>query len=103
MLPQSDKAIAKIEKILLSLKGEIAEMIPSEINHNLDRLDKAGSALTDAFIAEGRGHELPSETFHLSDPLALAYQLLHNARSAFRIEISRRYGPGAPSRLPTRR
>lgn len=97
--------IRKIEQAITSLRGDInvEEMKASEINRSLDRLDKAGSMLTDVFIAEGRGYELPSETFKSDDPLALLYKLLHNARSVLRGEISRRYGPGAPSRLPTRR
>lgn len=35
--------------------------------------DKACSALVDAMIAAGRGHERPTETCKLADPLALRY------------------------------
>ena len=97
--------ILKIERILASLKVDVAveEMKASEVNRSLDRLDKARSMLTDVFIAEDRGYETPSETFKLSDPLSLLYRRIHDARAVLRYEISRRYGPGAPSRLPTRR
>ena len=100
MLSQSEKIVSRIEHSLTSLKGNVEEMSASTINRILDRLDKAGSMLTDVFIAEDRGYELPSETFQLSDPLATLYQQLHDARTLLRNEISRRYGPGAPSRLP---
>ena len=103
MLPQSEKITNKIKRALTSLKGNVEEMTASTINHNLDSLDKAGSMLTDIFIAEDRGYELPSETFQLSDPLATLYQQLHDSRTLLRNEISRRYGPGAPSRLPSGR
>ena len=100
MLPQSEKVVNKIERSLNSLQGNVEEMTAGTINRSLDRLDEAGSLLTDVFIAEDRGYELPSETFQLSDPLATLYQQLHNAHTLLRNEISRRYGPGAPSRLP---
>ena len=103
MLPQSEKAATKVTRTLASLRGDVHEMTASTINHTLDRLDKASGALTDVFIAEGRGYERPSETFELRDPLALLYVQLHDARTILRNEVARRYGPGAPSRLPTRR
>lgn len=92
MLPQSERAATKVARTLASLRGDVHEMTASTINHTLDRLDKASSTLTDVFIAEGRGYERPSETFQL-----------HDARTVLRNEVARRYGPGAPSRLPTRR
>ena len=103
MLPQSERAATKVARTLASLRGDVHEMTASTINHTLDRLDKASGALTDVFIAEGRGYERPSETFELRDPLALLYVQLHDARTVLRNEVARRYGPGAPSRLPTRR
>ena len=102
MLPESEKKLAKIKRSLASVNGDVEKMTASVINHNLDRVDKAGSELTDIFIEEGRGYEKPSETFQLSDPLATLYKQLHDARTLLRNEIDRRYGPGAPSRLPTR-
>jgi hypothetical protein len=88
-----------------SLDGDedLATLTPSEINRRLDRLDKLSSKLTDEFIAAGRGHELPSETFKKTDPLAERKRRVWADSDALHREISRRYGPGAPSRLPTRR
>ena len=100
MLPQSEKNVAKIVRSLSTIKGNVEEMTAGTINRSLDRLDSASSLLTDVFIAEDRGYELPSETFQLSDPLATLYHQLHDTRALLRNEISRRYGPGAPSRLP---
>lgn len=82
--------------------GDLSSLTPSEINRRLDRLDKLGSKVTDKFIAAGRGHETPNETFRMTDPLALEYQRIANERMDLHNEISRRYGPGAPSRMPTR-
>lgn len=48
-------------------------MTASQINKTLDKLDKAYDKLTDAFIAAGRGYELPSETRTKHDPLAKKY------------------------------
>ena len=101
MNPDNKQLQSKIQRILMTTKGNVREMTAGEINRSLDRLDKAGSMLTDLFIAEGRGFELPSETLQLSDPMAILYRDLYDARSMLRNEISRRWGPGAPSRLPT--
>lgn len=95
--------IAKIERTLASLRGDVGELTPSQINRYLDRLDKASSLLTDVFIEVGRGDELFSETMRLNDPLALLCQRIFDNRTMLRNEVSRRYGPNAPSRLPTRR
>ena len=94
--------MAKISKTLDSINGDLDRLTASVINTYLDRLDVASATLTDIFIDEGRGLELPSETFRMSDPLALLYQRTSNLRSMLRNEISRRYGPNAPRRLPTR-
>jgi hypothetical protein len=102
MSPNSEKAVLKIVKTLSSMKVSVPGLTASTLNHYLDQLDRCSSDLTDIFISEGRGLELPSETFEMSDPLALIYQDLTDFRATLRNEISRRYGPGAPSRLPTR-
>jgi hypothetical protein len=81
---------------------DLSMLTPSEINRRLDRLDKLSSKLTDEFIAAGRGHELPSETFKKTDPLAERKRRVWADSDALHREISRRYGPGAPSRMPTR-
>lgn len=79
---------------------EIATWPASKINTTLDRLDKLNSTLVDEFIAAGRGHETPSETWKLNDPLAERYKRISRAQDTLRNEIRSRYGPGAPSRLP---
>lgn len=97
-----DKDLLGIKKTLASINGNLNEMTAGVINRHLDRLDKCREMLGDIFIAEGRGHELPSETFKLNDPLAIIFQELHDVNTLIRNEVSRRYGPGAPSRLPVR-
>lgn len=84
------------------MKKTIECMTGREINKALDRLDKVRSTLNDEFIAVGRGHETPSETMKMNDPLAQRWKQHSDAAGALRFEISRRYGPGAPSRLPPR-
>lgn len=80
----------------------LRDWTPGKINKRLDVLDAQSSKLTDALIAAGRGYELSSETMKKSDPLALKFRAVHEEYAALRREIDRRYGPGAPSRLPTR-
>lgn len=77
-----------------------ASMTASEINRELDRIDARRSRNTDAFIVAGRGEERPSEYLAKDDPLSLEARAIHERASALRAEIARRYGPGAPSRLP---
>lgn len=78
-----------------------SEMTAGEINKALDRLDKLGSANTEAFIAAGRGNERPSDYLgNMDDPLSRKATELWRLRMAYRNEVERRYGPGAPSRLP---
>jgi hypothetical protein len=91
------------KKIVFKKPKEPRDMTASEINKRLDRLDAEGSKHTKAMIDAGRGHELPTETFKLSDPLAVKMKDNFERRSALYHEIERRYGPGAPNRLPTRR
>jgi hypothetical protein len=75
-------------------------MSASQINKALDRLDKQSSKVTDEFIDAGRGRERPSEIRQMTDPLARRYMAVADAQHELRAEIARRYGPGAPSRLP---
>lgn len=75
-------------------------MTAGEINKALDRLDAADSKLTEELIRTGRGRELRQTTLKASDPLALKVRAIYEQSSALRNEISRRYGPGEPSRLP---
>lgn len=78
----------------------VARWAPAKINGMLDRLRKLSSVLTDEFIAAGRGHERASETWQFDDPLAERYKAISRSQDVLRNEIERRYGPGAPSRLP---
>lgn len=75
-------------------------MTAGEINRELDKLDAKRSELNRAFIDAGRGHETAAETVKLTDPLAVKYNAVADRQCALRYEIERRYGPGAPSRLP---
>lgn len=77
-----------------------AVMQPSEINKELDALDKRGTKNTAAFIAAGRGYELPSERRDMKDPLTLEERAIDLRRWQLTSEIARRYGPGAPNRMP---
>lgn len=95
--------VKRVEKILASMKGKVEELTNSQVNRHLDQLDEAGSILCNVFIEVGRGHELPSETMRLDDPLAQLYRDVHDNRFVLQNEVSRRYGPSAPRRLPTRR
>lgn len=80
----------------------VVAMGAAEINKRLDALDRESSAITDEFIATGRGHERLSERRHKTDPLSLRDAQNSHDRYVLHAEIARRYGPGAPSRLPTR-
>ena len=77
-----------------------AEMTAGQINKELDRLDAENSKITDEMIEAGRGNETASETWTKTDPLAMRWRRVADRRMDLRNEISQRYGPGAPSRLP---
>lgn len=78
----------------------VGTMGGAEINKRLDALDKESSRLVDELIAQGRGSERFSETSRKTDPLSLRYVQNDQDARILRDEIARRYGPGAPSRLP---
>ena len=80
----------------------VSEMSAPEINRSLDKLAAEGSRLTHEMIEAGRGNERPSEYMEMTDPLSVRLRSNLERRSALRIEVERRYGPGAPSRLPPR-
>ena len=80
--------------------GDVRKMTAGQINKALDRNEKHSSELTDIFIREGRGLELPSETWLKSDALSMLFKELSDEHSVLHNEIQRRYGPGAPRRLP---
>lgn len=77
-----------------------SEMTAGQINKALDRLEERSVKNTAKLLEAGRGYELSSEIQKLTDPLALEYQDILRKRLNLRFEIDRRYGPGAPSRLP---
>lgn len=89
-------------KIPVVTAEEVATWPASKINSMLDRLRRLDSKLTDQFITAGRGHETASEIHMKSDPLAQEARKIFQARMVLDVEIYRRYGPGAPSRLPSR-
>ena len=81
-------------------RQHLAAMTPGQINKRLDQLDKKSSKLTDALIKAGRGHEGYGDILKKTDPLALHGRYLYSRSIVLRNEIARRYGPGAPRRLP---
>lgn len=78
----------------------IKEMSGPQINKALDRLDKLDSKFNRAMIKDGRGDERFSEWSNYTDRLSRMGLSLYHMRMDLRNEIARRYGPGAPSRLP---
>ena len=81
-------------------REQVSAMGAAEINKWRDVLDKESSGITDELIAAGRGNERPTETVRMTDPLALRYIQNWKDTGLLRDEIARRYGPGAPTRLP---
>lgn len=80
----------------------VGAMSAPEINRRLDALDVESSKINREFIDAGRGSERPSETRHMTDPLALRAIQNRKDSGVLHAEIAKRYGPGAPSRLPGR-
>jgi hypothetical protein len=75
-------------------------MTAGEINKELDKLEEQNSKLTQRMIDAGRGYERPSEYLRMTDPLSMKLRKNSDRRMILRIQIERRYGPGAPRRLP---
>ncbi len=78
------------------------DMTAGQINKELDALEASSSDICSKMIEAGRGDERPTETMVKADTLSLAFKAIVARRSELRIEIDLRYGPGAPSRLPSR-
>jgi hypothetical protein len=76
-------------------------MAASQINKELDKLSEQSSKLGQEMIDAGRGHERPSEYLKMTDPLSIELRKNSDRRQALRAEIAVRYGPDAPSRLPS--
>lgn len=72
----------------------------AQINRELDRLERESSRISDKMISAGRGSERPSEYLMKSDALSRRAAQNYERRMDLRAEITARYGPGAPSRLP---
>jgi len=81
-------------------KANPSSMSASAINKELDKLDAQDSQLMTMLIDTGRGYEKRQTTLTKSDPLSLALRSVSNRYGQLRMEIERRYGPGAPHRLP---
>lgn len=81
---------------------QVAGMTAGAINKHLDRLDKESSALIDKLIEAGFGHIGLQQILKMDHPVAQQYAAVSSQQSVLHAEIARRYGPGAPSRLPTR-
>jgi len=92
----------KIPSFKISTKDPTT-MTAGEINKELDKLDAQDSTLGDLMIEAGRGHERPSEYLKMTDPLSTELRKNADRRQDLRIEVDMRYGPRAPSRLPTGR
>jgi hypothetical protein len=69
-----------------------ATMQPSEINRELDALEKRRNELNRAFIDAGRGDETQRETETKSDPLSLESQKVSDRIRALQAEIDLRMG-----------
>lgn len=82
-------------------KKDPKTLTATQINKELDKLDAESSKVNDALINAGRGSETFNETMKMTDPLAREFQAIAYRQSDLRVEIHGRYGPGAPSRLPT--
>jgi len=70
-------------------------MTAGEINKELAKLDAESTKITAEMISAGRGHERPSETFTMTDPLALRSRAIWSRRDALRREMEQRAGPSA--------
>jgi hypothetical protein len=81
---------------------QIAGMTAGVINKHLDRLDKESSALIDRLIEAGFGHIGLQQILKMDHPVAQQYAAVSSQQGMLHAEITRRYGPGAPSRLPSR-
>ena len=84
-------------------KEEIAGMTAGAINKALDVLDKESSKLNDQLIEAGFGHIGLQQIVKMDHPVARQYAVVSEQQRWLHNEIERRYGPGAPYRLPAGR
>lgn len=71
-----------------------AQMTNGEINREMARLNKVSSAITQEFIACGRGHELFSTTGTKTDDLSMRSRAVSWRMWHLDVEGDLRYGPG---------
>jgi hypothetical protein len=95
--------LTEVRALKLSNKDP-ATMTAGAINKERDKLRLMRSALTDEFIAAGRGHERPSDQESMSDLLVLRSRAVDARYDALSTEVEHRYGPRARylDSLPTR-
>lgn len=62
----------------------------AELLKRKDKIDQIHGLLIDEFIAQGRGHELPSETLNKTDALSETFKRYEQASRALRWEMERR-------------
>jgi uncharacterized protein involved in exopolysaccharide biosynthesis len=79
---------------------QIARLSAAALNKALDALDAEQSRLLDDLIAAGFGHTSLRTIVLLDHPVAQQYARAQEQIDLLRNEVARRYGPGAPSRLP---
>lgn len=68
----------------------VSDLSPAELTRAIAKADAESTVICDAFIAAGRGHERPSETVKLTDPLALRWREHTNRASELHRERERR-------------
>lgn len=82
--------------------GTPATLTAGEINKELDKIDVIDREVGQHLIAAGRGYERPTDMEGKQDPLSLLANAMRRRYGDLYREIQLRYGPGAPSRLPSR-
>lgn len=84
-------------------KANLRKMTASQINKTKDKNREESRKINDELIESGRGSEKFTESVTKTDSLAI--RRIENSEESEDIqdEISARYGPGAPSHLPTGR
>ena len=87
-----------VRKVLT--REQIEGLGAAGINQALDKLDKEQSKLNGALIEAGFGHVRLQEIMKMDHPVAQQYAVVSGQIALLHEEIERRYGPGAPSRLP---
>ena len=68
----------------------VADLTRAELERALGKAHALSMALCDEMIAAGRGHERPSETSQLTDPLAQRVNAAAEREQALRDEAARR-------------